>query len=526
MQGRRILLLRIILLLFSVGAAFTSQANNLVISNVSLTGQSAAEDYCYIRFDISWENSWRTSSAPNNWDAAWIFAKYRIGSGTWNHVMLNTSGNVAPEGSTLQVPADEVGAFFYRSADGSGTFSKTGVKLRWNYGEQGIGDDDVVDIKVFGLEMVYVPQGAFWVGSTTGGGELGRFYNYPDTESPNQVTSEDEIIIGTSSGNLNYVTGPQVGDNLGPVPASYPKGFNAFYVMKHEITHSAYVDFLNCLTRVQQNTRTQANLSLGISSVTNIYVMVNTEGGGSQGSPIPVHRSAIRCNVSIPANDPITFYCDLNQNNIPNEADDGQHISCVYISWGDTKAFLDWTGLRPISELEFEKSCRGPLYPVAKEYAWGTATISGYSSLINQGTAIETSNSETANSTYRNDVSAPSRAGMFAKPGNTRVQSGATYYGILDMTGNLWERPVNLGTSQGRSYTGMHGNGVLALTGDADVSNWPPNDGEGTGFRGGYWDSQPAEDPMRIAGRNYSDDPVLRRRNRFGGRGVRTAPTN
>ena len=196
MQGRRILLLRLLLLLFPVGLTFTAQANNLVISNVSLTGQNTAEDYCYIRFDISWENSWRTSSAPNNWDAAWIFAKYRIGSSTWNHVMLNTTGNVAPEGSTLEVPADEVGAFFYRSADGSGTFSKTGVKLRWNYGEQGIDDDDVVDIKVFGLEMVFVPQGAFWVGSpgANGGGKL-YTYNSGLTFDPFRISSEEEIQV-------------------------------------------------------------------------------------------------------------------------------------------------------------------------------------------------------------------------------------------------------------------------------------------------------------------------------------------
>ncbi|KAF0200173.1 MAG: hypothetical protein FD170_3726 [Bacteroidetes bacterium] len=512
------------ILLFTNPLALIS--NNLTISNVSLTGQNAAENYAFIRFDISWENSWRTSTAPNNHDAAWVFAKYRIGSGTWNHVMLSPSGHIAPAGSTVEVPSDLVGAFFYRDADGSGAFTKTGVKLRWNYGASGIGDDDVVDVKVFGLEMVYVPEGAFWVGSTTGGNEAGRFYTYPNTDSPYQVSSEDEIVIGTSTGNLNYVVGSQTGDNLGPAPASYPKGYNAFYVMKHEIPHHAYVDFLNCLTRDQQQSRTQANLSIGVSSVTNTYVMVNIEVTGSLGSPIPVHRSSIRCDASIPANDPITFYCDLNQNGIPNEVDDGQHIACIYINWSDTKAYLDWSGLRPMSELEFEKACRGPLLPVAQEYAWGTASISNYSSLINPGTANEISNSATANSTFRNAVLAPSRVGMFAKPGNTRAQSGATYYGILDMSGNLWERPVNLGTPEGRNFTGLHGNGILTSSGDADVTNWPPNNGEGTGFRGGYWDSSQYEDPMRIAGRTYSDDPVERRRNRFGGRGVRTAPSN
>ena len=52
-------------------------ANNIQISNVSITGQNTASKYKMIQFDISWENSWRTSTEQSNWDAAWIFIKYR-----------------------------------------------------------------------------------------------------------------------------------------------------------------------------------------------------------------------------------------------------------------------------------------------------------------------------------------------------------------------------------------------------------------------------------------------------------------
>ncbi|MDY0101774.1 MAG: SUMF1/EgtB/PvdO family nonheme iron enzyme [Lentimicrobium sp.] len=510
-------------LILSIFFSLTGFANNLEVSNVSLTGQNEAEDYAFIRFDISWENSWRTSTAPNNWDAAWIFAKYRIGTGPWNHVTLSSTGHIAPAGSTISAPTDNVGVFLYRDADGSGTFSKTGVKLRWDYGANGIADNDEVEVKVFGIEMVYVPEGAFYVGSTTGGNEAGRFYTYPNTDTPYQITSEAEITVGIAVGNLNYdITGGLVGDQLGPIPSSYPKGYSAFYVMKHEIPHHAYVDFLNCLTRNQQNARTQAQLQAGVAEVVNRFVMVNIEVTGSFGNPTPIQRSSIRCDASIPANDPINFYCDLNMNNIPNEADDGQYIACVYPSWSDVMAYLDWSGLRPMSELEFEKSCRGPLLPVARELAWGTASISNLSSLNNAGTAEETGNSGIA--TYRNDLQTPTRVGMFAKPGNTRIQSGATYYGILDMTGNLWERPVNLGTPEGRTFTGLQGNGSIDSEGLADVVNWPGPDSEGTGFRGGYWDTSQYEDPILVASRRYADEPVARRRNRFGGRGVRTAP--
>lgn len=507
-------------LILSIFFSLTGFANNLEVSNVSLTGQNEEEDYAFIRFDISWENSWRTSTAPNNWDAAWIFAKYRIGTGPWNHVTLSSTGHVAPAGSTISAPTDNVGVFLYRDVDGSGTFSKTGVKLRWDYGANGVADDDEVEVKVFGIEMVYVPEGAFYVGGI--GNETGRFYTLPD-KIPYLITSENQIAIDSSVNNLFYIRSTFAGDYKGPIPDVYPKGFRAIYVMKHEIPHHAYVDFLNCLTRGQQNARTQAILTAGTTSVTNRYVMVNLDTS-TPGYPTPEKRSSIRCDASIPANDPITFYCDLNMNDLPNEANDGQHIACVYLSWADAMAYLDWSGLRPMSELEFEKSCRGPLFPVAKEYAWGTNTIGNYSSLTNEGTADEISNLGTANCTFRNGLDAPSRVGMFAKSENTRVQSGATYYGILDMTGNLWERPVNLGTPTGRAFTGLHGDGSIDTSGDANVVNWPGTDAVGTGFRGGYWFSTQYEDPMLIAGRTYANEPVARRRDRFGGRGVRTAP--
>lgn len=522
------------ILLFTNPLALIS--NNLTISNVSLTGQNAAENYAYIRFDISWENSWRTSSAPNNHDAAWVFAKYRIGSGTWNHVMLSPSDHIAPAGSTIDVPSDLVGAFFYRDADGNGTFTKTGVKLRWNYGASGIGDNDVVEVKVFGIEMVYVPEGAFWVGSTTGGNELGRFYTYPNDATPYHITSEEEITVGTATGNLYYYESTTstiiTGDNSGPIPASYPKGYNSFYVMKHEVPHHAYVDFLNCLTREQQNERTSVNLQDGITAVTYVYVMVFRSTSPIY-SAIPERRSSIRCDEIIPEHGPITFYCDLNNNKIRNEDDDGQHIACVYPSWDDAMAYLDWTGLRPMSELEFEKSCRGPLYPVANEYVWGTGSPSVNSTLDNAGRADETNSSSTANCTAHDMPASPTRVGMYAKPGTNRKDSGATYYGILDMAGNLWERPVTVGNLNGRNYTGLHGNGILSSAGSANVENWPhstpgmSNDeilNMGSGYRGGYYNSNIHGPIMRIAGRQYAAQGSNPRKERYGIRGVRTAP--
>ena len=161
-------------------------ANNINVTNVKLTGQNTTGQYSLVQFDISWENSWRTSSAPNNWDAAWVFVKYKVSGGTWNHAMLNLTGHTAPSGSTITPASDGTGAFIYRDAIGTGAFSKTGVQLRWNYGANGVADNAVVDIQVFAIEMVYVPTGAFTVGS--GGTEAGAFYKYPATTDPYQIS--------------------------------------------------------------------------------------------------------------------------------------------------------------------------------------------------------------------------------------------------------------------------------------------------------------------------------------------------
>ena len=81
--------------------------------------------------------------------------------------------------ATSTTAADGSGVFIYRSGYGNGAFAITGARLRWDYGVNGVADDAAVDIRVFAIEMVYVPQGAFSLGST--GTEVGAFYLYPTT---------------------------------------------------------------------------------------------------------------------------------------------------------------------------------------------------------------------------------------------------------------------------------------------------------------------------------------------------------
>ena len=512
----------------------TTYANNITISNLSLTGKNTSAgvnniaNYMLVQFDINWENSWRTSAAPNNWDAAWVFIKYRVsvangGDGLWKHATLNVTGHTAPTGSIIDIGLLDptttfntstnpgLGGFIYRNADGTGSFSKTGVQLRWNYGSNGVIDNAYVDIQVHAIEMVYVPQGVFNLGS--GGTEGGAFYKYPTTTNTYAVNSEAAITVGTTANNLYY---PSNGDQAGPISSTFPKGYNAFYCMKYEISQQGYVDFLNTLTRAQQDSRAATALPSGTTAVTNRYVMTNSASMND--------RNGIRCDASIHTSNPINFYCDFSGNGIGGELDDGKDIACNYLSWDDLAAYLDWSGLRPMTELEFEKSCRGTLVAVANEYAWGTTNITGIPYVLSNSAAnnevIAANYSTTLGNVMYNDTKplttdGPLRVGIFAgTTGNTgRITAGATYYGIMEMSGNLYERTVTVGSVTGRSFTGTHGNGALNVTGDADIATWS------AGIRGGSWFMYQSD--LRTSCRAGAAGVFTTRHEGYGGRGVR-----
>ncbi|MCX6162021.1 MAG: hypothetical protein NTV87_11920, partial [Ignavibacteriae bacterium] len=279
-------LFRIVLFFFLfMSVSHSLFANNISVTNFSFTGQNTTNHYIMVKFDISWENSWRTSSALNNWDAAWVFVKYRVGTGTWQHAWLNNTGHINPTGSTIStglLKPDSafnatnnpgLGAFIYRDAN---TFSKAGVQLRWNYGANGLNDNAVIDIRVYAIEQVYVPQGNFSIGS--GGAESNHFYRsvYPDTAITNTypITGEGQITVGTAVNNL-YMSGAGLGgDRLGPIPAAFPKGYYAFYCMKYELSQQEYVDFLNSLTANQASNRystASTGYRYGISESGGIY---------------------------------------------------------------------------------------------------------------------------------------------------------------------------------------------------------------------------------------------------------------
>jgi len=194
---------------------------------------------------------------------------------------------------------------------------------------------------------------------------------------------------------------------------------------------------------------------------------------------------------------------------------------------------MDWTGLRPLSELEYEKACRGPVFPKPGEFAWGNANISETNyTIINSGFSSERITNPSVsvgNALYQStegSIDGPIRNGIFAASAinNSREETGASYYGIMEMSGNLYERVVTVGTPQGRNFTGLHGNGIItSATASGTVTNWPNNTtGDGYSFRGGSWLN--AADFIRVSDRYDGASIIFNGNNRIGFRGARTAP--
>ncbi|MDD4982301.1 MAG: SUMF1/EgtB/PvdO family nonheme iron enzyme [Candidatus Omnitrophica bacterium] len=463
-----------------------TEANNLNVSNVSLGNVSLGQATAVVQFDISWDNSWRTNT---NYDAAWIFVKYSTNAGaSWNHATLKASGTdtagfSAGTGTALNivVPVDKKGAFLRRSANGAGNISTSSIQFIWDYGTDGVIGTSTVRVKVFAVEMVYIPTAAFYVGS--GGSETAAFYAYPTTTNAYLISSENSIDVGTTSGYLYYPSTTYGGDRTGPIPAAFPKGYTAFYMMKYDISQGQYADFLNTLTSTQAAARYP-----GYSN----------------------YRHTI-------------------SGSYPSYSASRPDRSCNYLSWADLCAYADWAALRPMTELEFEKACRGTSVPTPNEYAWGNTTITQATTISGTENGTETISNSGANCNYGSVTfsggdagQGPLRCGIFATSSSTRINSGAGYYGVMDLSGNLWKRAVTVGNATGRAFTGLNGNGGLDSSGNADVSYWPDTTATGAGLRGGSWSSGTSN--ARTSDRSNAANTSPGRGYSYGGRCVRTSP--
>jgi formylglycine-generating enzyme required for sulfatase activity len=495
--------------------ASSALANGIVVSNVTLVNTIKSSGTVDIQFDLSWSNSWRSSWVETNtgygdvtvtnWDAAWVFIKWRKAGTNWNHAWLASGGHSAPAGITIDVGSNggvtNPGAFIYRATNGFGNLALSHIRLRWNYAAtNGPALTDQIDISVHAIEMVYIPQGSFYVGDGSINVVYGNFNDGINGTTPFLITNEAYTITlgGGSTGSLgnNNVTNATTmspTDDFNYVisvtlPSAFPKGFAAFYCMKYEITQEEYTEFLNELTFAQATNRFPGNVG---------------------------YRQTIGTNDA-----------GIYTNGAPDRA-------ANYLSWIDGAAYSDWAGLRPMTELEFEKTCRGIKFPVPDEYSWGATNIlrlTNYTGAAD-GSGMETPLPAAANCACQlaatNTFPYPVRGGIFATSTSTRINAGAGYYGVMELSGNLRERIVCVGTPTGRVFTGIHGDGILTADGNANVPNWPtplsPSVVAGSGIRGGSWSDQLVN--LHTSMRYRADWAAGALRDNLSGfRAVRTAP--
>ena len=321
---------------------------NVRIENVTIAPRDART--ATITFDISWQNSWRDKT---NHDAAWVFFKVRpAGATEWQHVrlaadkVLNPAGYGQAGGTPLDfiVPDGDdgfTGMFLRRAAEGKGALSARGVTAIWDLrAARGIPKDlKGVTVRPFAIQMVYVAEGPFYLGS--GGAELNGFYKYTDgTQAtlPYRVTSAGAIPTGCREGRLWVrMREGDMPEDGGEVPASFPNGYAAFYCMKYPITMVQYAEFLNTLPPEQAAARYPGPPWKRAGEPPNCTYSAEETGGRNRG---PGARG---------------------------------------LSWADGAAFAAWACLRPMTELELEKVLRGPREPVPDEVGSSYWKVGGFS---------------------------------------------------------------------------------------------------------------------------------------------------
>ncbi len=513
---------KIIYLLSIVTTVFANTlfANNLTISSIVVTQPALGTGT--VSFNVLWDNSWNVTAAPTNWDAVWLIVKFKdcAAATTAPYTHGEIDGAVANRtipavfdvmttasaacgaltiASSIQTGALDcsgaTGIMIRRSATGSGTVSGTIILRITNMPAAAT----VITTSVFGIEMVYVPEGNFLIGDGDGVAATNSIVRFLNTATaaalPMSITSAFETAASTLITNFGPTT-------ISSVPLAWPKGWYGFYMMKHEISQGLYAEFLN---------------TLGAASTPQTNRAPGSVGGNRQQ----------------------TQWVVATQTYMSNRPDRAQN----FISWNDYSAFLDWACLRPFTELEYEKAARGPLPHIINEYPWGmgAATAGAIAAAVTftapgLETGLETvigGNAVYSNNSWTNGDGGqgPARAGIFATSVSTRAMAGAGYYGVLELGGNLREYAIGIhSTAASNVFTRFWGNGTLnATNGEHDVAGGWPLAGHLVSScnatnnlvvnRGGCW--QDAPDRLQTSDRQHAQCPAILRANLNGGRGVR-----
>lgn len=334
----------------------------------------------------------------------------------------------------MQLPKDRIGMFVQLSKNYRGNVNwQIQLALDASVAKQVSKD---YKVHVFALEMVYIPKGNFYIGATEQEAiNYSSFYESDANGNPAKpflISSEDQVInVSPTTGNLFYKAGNSTyrGDSKGIVPASFPKGHDAFYIMKYETTQGFYSDFLNAIT----------------PELASVLTPHTTEGYYDKKGGIRFENNHYKAD---------TYDRPVN-----------------FITWDDGATLADWAGLRPMTEFEFTKAARGTAEPFVHEFPWGTDSTKDLKRKVELNDEL----------IFIDDVLEKNLNN------ENRQVYGASYYWVMDLAGSLWEKCVTIGDPIGRTYLGTHGDGIISNKGTATNSDWPKGIAEegGYGYRGG-----------------------------------------
>ena len=489
-------------IVFVIGLFLQTSANDVRIRGEAKV-QALTETTALITFPLSWEHSWRD---PESWDAVYLFVKYRrVGvNEPWHHAYLKNSGHRAAGGENVpameflpvttvewnalrydtlyfgnygQTPmnADPVvpGVFIYRRAPGSGDIEINRVSLEWDFkmGDLSLYYDVTVDdirqgkieVSVQAVEMVYVPNGPYYLGDRISG------YSFVSEECDAAFYMDTDDSVHVYTMGLTAST-PSGWKNNWVVPKLFPTGYTGFYTMKYEVSQEQYVNFLNRLTYADQKKRIGNNLD---------QMVAGDFAFGAKSAPN--FRNGIVLQERFATNDSaVIFGFDLNVDSPINDEDDGKSVACNYLTPEDLQAYTDWAGLRPNSEMEYEKGCRQRNPAVAsnsRSFAWGTPTFESMkvwnsSTMANDNTENEqvlfptTAPKGRMNGPKVHNLG-PVKCGAFASESSDIYMSGASRWGLMEMTGNLAEIYYN--ALDGKDFNGeVFGDGNIW----SSVASW------------------------------------------------------
>lgn len=234
---RKQLFILLTLTILSQAITNNSFGNNIRLeSTVKVT--EVTGNVATLEFPLKWDNAWRDSY---NWDAVWLFLKYKSAGGTWSPVYLESTGHTITakdSKSYTSLPGISdgrtVGLFVLLNESATCNPSLT-CRLKWTL-PAGVTkasfENNDAFVLVQGIEMVYIPYGAYRLGDAS----------VSEAFDPVIIDSESDISIGQHTTHSEVL----------PLSAGYPKGYRGFHIMKYEVSQEQYVAFLNALTLDKQ----------------------------------------------------------------------------------------------------------------------------------------------------------------------------------------------------------------------------------------------------------------------------------